>query len=398
MSDIILGKAYGKTVKITVNPTNSNAADITLQVDAGSTHTTNITSQGGGGSSTWGTITGTLSDQTDLQSALAAKASASSVALKAPIASPTFTGTVTGTFSGNITGNVTGNTSGSSGSCTGNSVTSTTASACSGNAATVTTNANLTGDCTSSGNATTVVKINGTTLSGLGTGILKNTTATGVPSIAVAGDFPTLNQNTSGSAATLTTPRAINGTNFDGSAAITVTAAAGTLTGTTLNATIVTSSLTSVGTIAAGVWSGTAVAIAKGGTGVAAVTTAPAATVWAGWDANKNLKANNHLPSFTTIATAAGTTVLVVGSTFFQAFTGATTQTVTLPVATTLANGQGFYITNASSGVVTVQTSGTNAIKAMAANSTLQVWVINTAGGTGTASWNWSYGAGLLNN
>jgi hypothetical protein len=33
--------------------------------------------------------------------------------------------------------------------------------------------------------------------------------------------FPTLNQNTTGSAATLTTPRAIYGNNFDGSAALT---------------------------------------------------------------------------------------------------------------------------------------------------------------------------------
>lgn len=86
-------------------------------------------------------------------------------------------------------------------------------------------------------------------LGALGTGILKNTTSTGILSIAVAADFPTLNQNTTGSAATLTTPRAINGVNFDGSAAITVTAAAGTLTGTTLNSTVVTSSLTSVGTL-----------------------------------------------------------------------------------------------------------------------------------------------------
>jgi len=47
----------------------------------------------------------------------------------------------------------------------------------------------LTGDVTASAgsNATTVVKINGTTLSGLATGILKNTTGTGVPSIATAG-------------------------------------------------------------------------------------------------------------------------------------------------------------------------------------------------------------------
>jgi hypothetical protein len=56
-----------------------------------------------------------------------------------------------------------------------------------GNAATVTTNANLTGDVTSIGNAATVVKINGTSLSGLATGILKNTTSTGVPTIAAAG-------------------------------------------------------------------------------------------------------------------------------------------------------------------------------------------------------------------
>lgn len=41
-------------------------------------------------------------------------------------------------------------------------------------------------------------------LGALGTGIVKNTTATGVLSIAVAGDFPTLNQNTSGNAATAT--------------------------------------------------------------------------------------------------------------------------------------------------------------------------------------------------
>lgn len=87
-------------------------------------------------------------------------------------------------------------------------------------------------------------------LGALGTGIVKNTTTTGILSIAVAADFPTLNQNTTGSAATLTTPRAINGTNFDGSAAITVTAAAGTLTGTTLNSTVVTSSITTLGSSA----------------------------------------------------------------------------------------------------------------------------------------------------
>lgn len=66
----------------------------------------------------------------------------------------------------------------------GTSITGTAAGLTAGN---VTTNANLTGDVTSTGNAATVIRINGTSLAGLATGILKNTTATGVPSIAAAG-------------------------------------------------------------------------------------------------------------------------------------------------------------------------------------------------------------------
>lgn len=58
----------------------------------------------------------------------------------------------------------------------------------------------------------------------------------------------TLTGNAS-TATALATARAINGVNFDGTSAITVAAAAGTLTGTTLNSTVVTSSLTSVGTL-----------------------------------------------------------------------------------------------------------------------------------------------------
>ena len=62
----------------------------------------------------------------------------------------------------------------------------------------------LTGDATSTstGGATTVLGVNNTLFSSLATGILKNTTATGVPSIAVAADFPTLNQSTTGNATT----------------------------------------------------------------------------------------------------------------------------------------------------------------------------------------------------
>lgn len=59
----------------------------------------------------------------------------------------------------------------------------------------------------------------------------------------------------------------INGTSVSLGGSATVTAAAGTLTGTTLNASVVTSSLTSVGTIGTGVWQGTAITPGYGGTG-----------------------------------------------------------------------------------------------------------------------------------
>ena len=52
-----------------------------------------------------------------------------------------------------------------------------------------------------------------------------------------------------------------------------IVADAGTLTGTSLNATVTGSNLTSVGTITTGVWSGTAVAVEKGGTGLTAAGT-----------------------------------------------------------------------------------------------------------------------------
>lgn len=64
------------------------------------------------------------------------------------------------------------------------------------------TNANLTGDVTSIGNASTVVRINGTSLAGLATGLLKNTTGTGVPSIAVNSDLPVMTATVGGAVPT----------------------------------------------------------------------------------------------------------------------------------------------------------------------------------------------------
>lgn len=87
----------------------------------------------------------------------------------------------------------------------------------------------------------------GSIASGFGT-ILTTTTIQGSVITATTNFAGALTGNAS-TATALQTARAINGTNFDGTAAITITAAAGTLTGATLNATVVTSSLTSVGTL-----------------------------------------------------------------------------------------------------------------------------------------------------
>jgi len=62
------------------------------------------------------------------------------------------------------------------------------------------------------------------------------------------GDQTTITGN-AGTSTKLATARKINTVDFDGSADITVTAAAGTLTGTSLNSTVTGSSLTSVGTL-----------------------------------------------------------------------------------------------------------------------------------------------------
>lgn len=106
-----------------------------------------------------------------------------------------------------------------------------------------------------SGTSTPNLTVNGTaTISGSNTGDQTNITGN------------------AGTATALQTARTINGTTFDGTANITVTAAAGTLTGSTLASGVTTSSLTVLGTITTGVWNGTDIAVADGGTGVGSLT------------------------------------------------------------------------------------------------------------------------------
>lgn len=163
------------------------------------------------------------------------------------------------------------------------------------------TNSNLSGTAgiTNANLANSAVTIGSTSVS-LGA---TATTIAGLSSVTSTSFVGALTGNAS-TATTLATARAINGVNFDGSAAITVTAAAGTLTGATLNSTVTASSLTSVGTIATGVWQGTDIGVAYGGTGTSdgSITGTGALTFTAG-GSNTNV---NLVPNGTGIVDVGG--------------------------------------------------------------------------------------------
>lgn len=91
---------------------------------------------------------------------------------------------------------------------------------------------------------------------------------------------------------------------------------------------------------------------------------------------------------YATTATAAGTTTLTFASMFQQFFTGATTQTVVMPVASTCYIGWKIRIVNNSSGVVTVQSSGANTIYAVPAGGDV-IFTCILASGTTAASWDY---------
>jgi len=113
----------------------------------------------------------------------------------------------------------------------------------------------------------------------------------------------------------------------------------------------------------------TDLAVADGGTGASSLAAASIAT-----------------NGYTTTATAAGTTTLTVSSNCLQFFTGTTTQTVVLPVASTLTAGQRFEIHNNSTGNITVNSSGSNLVATVLPTYTVVLTCILTSGTT-AASW-----------
>lgn len=308
-------------------------------------------------SAIWGSITGTLSSQTDLNTALG---------LKAPLASPTFTGTVTGTFSGNLTGNVTGNVSGTSGSTTGN-------------AATVTTNANLTGPVTSVGNATSVTNnaLTNAMVAQMATNTIKGNNTGGT---ANAADLTVSQVNTM--LGTLTNPMTTaNDIIYGGVSGLPtrLATASGVLVGGGTPAYSTTPTLTGTNFTN----------IPLAGLASAAYSTSSTVSTLAERDANANLTANAHFSGFTTAVTAAQTVTMTIASTQINAYTGSSTATVKLPTTSVVA-GNNWLNLNYSTGLVALQASGGAVIQSMAAN-TGEWCYANASAPTTAAGWNCSY-------
>lgn len=98
---------------------------------------------------------------------------------------------------------------------------------------------------------------------------------------------------------------------------------------------------------------------------------------------------NALIEKVTTTATAAGTTTLTKDSQTNQVFTGATTQTVVLPDATTLPTGRRFYISNQSTGAVTVNTNGGSGLVVVYPSTSRSVRLY--ANGSAAGTWNIEY-------
>jgi hypothetical protein len=104
---------------------------------------------------------------------------------------------------------------------------------------------------------------------------------------------------------------------------------------------------------------------------------------------NKTLTApviDNIKMGYTTTATAAGTTTLTASSNYRQLFTGTTTQTIVLPVTSTLVTGMSFEIENVSTGNLTVNSSGGNLVITVLPGTCAHVLCIGTAATT-AADW-----------
>jgi len=106
-----------------------------------------------------------------------------------------------------------------------------------------------------------------------------------------------------------------------------------------------------LGTVSSGVWQGSTVGVAYGGTGVTASSGANSVVLR---DSNQNIAVNRVNQSNTNTTAAGGTTALTAASSYIHTLVGTGGQTYTLPDATTLTTGVAFVFNNLATGTLTV--------------------------------------------
>jgi hypothetical protein len=136
-----------------------------------------------------------------------------------------------------------------------------------------------------------------------------------------------------------------------------------------------------LGTITSGVWNGSTIPVAYGGTGVTASSGANSVVLR---DASQNVTFNNFTANAVAVTAAGGTTILTVASARTQLLVGSTTQTFQLPDATTLVLGQSFIFVNNSSGVLTITDNSGATVELVPSGGITQMGVVSIATSAGT--------------
>jgi hypothetical protein len=139
--------------------------------------------------------------------------------------------------------------------------------------------------------------------------------------------------------------------------------------------------VTALGTITSGVWNGSTLPVAYGGTGVTASSGANSVMLR---DANQNVAVNRLNQANTNTTAAGGTTALTAASTYSQTLNGTGNQTYTMPDATTLTTGVAFVFNNNATGTLTLQDYSAGSIGTITPGGAVElVLLVNgTVGGT----------------
>jgi hypothetical protein len=231
---------------------------------------------------------------------------------------------------------------------------------------------------------------------GVVTPFLQSTVATGTAPFTVASTTPVTNLNIGGNAAGLsTTLVATSGGTGQSSFAVGDLLYASTTTALSkLSAGTNGYVLTSNGAGTAPTWqvvaSGAAAAGTLTGSTLAAGVTASSLTSFGSSPTLSLPTIDNIKIGYATTATAAGTTTLTASSNYRQFFTGTTTQTIVLPVTSTLVTGISWEIENNSTGTLTVNSSGGSLVGTIPSGVCAHVICIGTTLTT-AADWDWDY-------